>query len=801
LEAKGGDNVDEACHSPLCHHDCCCLKFHPQKKVKEALSLKTRKITTVTLLLLAVFSVLPAFQVDFIPFARASTLPTDADAWTENDNATYPWYAHPDHNTETMSFTTSDKYVGSYAFNITHTDPWTRMRWFLNFSVTDLSSFEALEFWIKPLWLGAVKSIMVYVEGTTFQGSPNYYVKFKATNSSWSKVYVPLSAFLETGSPSWTDRCLLDFYVSDNIGASDGTTVLLDGINFKTHTDASPTNTLDKTWFSNFYYPLPQYRESSPIVYEGNSYTTLIEWNNVTNGADITGNLEAESIGQTVGALCYLYKETPAPSYLAKARLYADWIIQWQSLAGMGDGLVQDYNNATSTFDDTIRTTHNGWVLWGVSVLYNITENSTYKTFCDNLMDCLVSDTWLWNSTVKMWDLQYDNVTGWTYASSCVWSMASASCMAGLGSYYRYVDQNSTVKTVIETFYGNVVEDSNNAFKKGSDTEQTMYASWGLYECWQAFSNTTYKNEVINRISEFYHAYSEINSNASINKYNHYCKTDSWSFLDGWGLQCGLPLLMVDYETESTTFKQKAYEKVVFDYISLAKGDAWLMEYDINNVADPDRAWSAGSLFISLSLLKYMKRFVNEPYILASDAKVTSMSVGSEGLTFVVDGSGTSTTEVYCDGKGEPKSVTGGELTDYNSQVATIQVDHNSESTVTVIWGGKASGKFKLTVHVKKDGLPSPFVPVSVSGVNGSVKTGLFGSASFMVTTGTYLVNVTVDDQTKNKTVTVHRDVSVGFEFETVQAPPSHIGEAILVIGVVCVVAFFIYPMFLRRRR
>lgn len=722
---------------------------------------------TIVLLCLIVISLSQFSVISFnpIPLVKGTSSPSDGDAWTENDNATYPWVADPSHNAETLSFTTSDKYVGSYAFNITHTDPWIRMRWYLDFGVTDLSSYEALEFWIKPLWIGSEKNILIYVEDS-FLSDPRFYVKFKATNNTWSKVYIPTDAFIPSGSnPSWTDRELLHFYVSDNIGASDGTTVLIDGLNFRTHTVSTPVNTLDRTWLSNFYYAMPAYREVSNIVYEGNSYTTLLDWINKTDGSTMEGNLEAEALGQSIGALAYLYKEVSSPIYLTKAKLYADWLLQFQGLTGLGNGIAYDYNNATSTFDDFIGSTVSGWCLWGMSVLYDITQNSTYKTFSDNLFDTMVSDTWFWNSTVHMWDTNYDNVTGWNYAGSSGFSMSSGGSTAGIGAYYRYVEQNSTAETIVNDWYANIVTDANNAFKMGTDFEQSMYNAWGMYEIWQAFSNTTYRDEIIGMMGQFYHAYSEINANASINNYPVFAKQDSFNHLDGWGGQVGLPMLMVDYETSSSTLKQKAFEKYVFDYVNIAKGDAWLMEFRINDATTTDKSWSTGSLFLSLGLLKYMKRFVDEPFILLSDGEITSTSYSGSALSFTVSGTGTTTTEVYGNGAGKPVKIEGADSWTWDpSGLITVTIEHSSNRDIVVSWRGGASSSFELRVHVSMNKFPFMGAVVDVDGENKS--TDLFGDARFDVGVGSHDVTVYLEDQSETREIFISRDQSVGFDFE-----------------------------------
>ena len=366
------------------------------------------------------------------------------------------------------------------------------------------------------------------------------------------------------------------------------------------------------------------------------------------------GGLEAEALGQTIGALAYAYKEIPSPIYLAKAKLYADWLLQFQDPT-VGNAVLYEYNNATQTFDDKTGTTISGWVLWGMSVLYDITNNATYKTFLDKLMDCLVNDNWLWNSTQQTWDDWYDKVTGWTYATSNAWAMKTGAAIAGLSAYYRYVEQNATVKSVIQTFYDNHFPDAYNAYRMGTDTEQTMYNAWGMYEAWQAFNNVTYRDEFIDMVPNFYHAYNQINSNGSINNYPYLCDTSSWDYLDGWGGQVGLPLLMISYETSPTTLKQKAFEKYVFDWINLAKGE-WAVEFRVNNPAITDKSWSTGSLFIHLGLLKYFKQFVTDPYVFLTDAEITATSYSADVLTFTVSASSetTSTTQAYVGSKGKP---------------------------------------------------------------------------------------------------------------------------------------------------
>ena len=151
---------------------------------------RTRFVCGCFLLLLTlngIASTLPEPFIFLIQSVYGVTLPSDGDAWTENDNATYPWKPDPSYP-EYLQFVTSDKVVGSYSLRVNHTSSWVRMRWYLDFGTTDLSSYEALEFWIKPLWIGSEKRIIVYVE-TTYNSNPRYYVQFKPTNGTWSKVY------------------------------------------------------------------------------------------------------------------------------------------------------------------------------------------------------------------------------------------------------------------------------------------------------------------------------------------------------------------------------------------------------------------------------------------------------------------------------------------------------------------------------------------------------------------------------------------------------------------------------------
>lgn len=184
-------------------------------------------------------------------------------------------------------------------------------------------------------------------------------------------------------------------------------------------------------------------------------------------------------------------------------------------------------------------------------------------------------------------------------------------------------------------------------------------------------------------------------------------------------------------------------------------------------------------------------------------ANVTSVSETATSLTFTVDSpSGTtSTTKVYCAGKGEPKLVTGADSSSYDNGVLTVTVTHASSKTIKVSWGGQASGQYNLIVYVKKDGMPYLNALVSVDGEE--KKTDLLGQAFFDLTTGIYFVTATVDQETKNKTVTVHDSTSIGFEFQTFQAnqAPSIILEVAIVVVVGVVLWFFVLPMVWRRRR
>lgn len=183
---------------------------------------------------------------------------------------------------------------------------------------------------------------------------------------------------------------------------------------------------------------------------------------------------------------------------------------------------------------------------------------------------------------------------------------------------------------------------------------------------------------------------------------------------------------------------------------------------------------------------------------------ITAGSLTSIALTFTVTGySGlTSTTKVYCGGRGEPSSVSGADSSSYDNQILTLTASHASSKSMSVSWGGKASGQYLLIVYVKKDGMPYPNAVVSVDGEEKG--TDFLGQTSFELTTGTYFVEASIDQQTKNKTVTVHDSTSIGFEFQTIQAiyraPVTMIEIAIVVVGAI-ITWFFVIPMVLRRRK
>lgn len=185
-------------------------------------------------------------------------------------------------------------------------------------------------------------------------------------------------------------------------------------------------------------------------------------------------------------------------------------------------------------------------------------------------------------------------------------------------------------------------------------------------------------------------------------------------------------------------------------------------------------------------------------------ANITKAEFAGEMLTLEVDSpTGTSsTTKVYCAGKGEPKTVTGHDSKSYDNGILTLTVNnHASSKTLKVRWGGSASGKYELVVYVKKDGVSYPNALVTVDGEEKN--TDLLGQASFELSTGTYFVEASLGGETKNKTVTVHDSTSIGFEFLTFQAnrAPSIILEVVIVVVVGVVLYLFVYPMFVRKRK
>jgi len=72
-------------------------------------------------IMLTLLAILPRLTGNFTSqvairevYASPDALPTDGDAWTENNNATYPWICsalYPDD----IQFVTEDKKIGSYS--------------------------------------------------------------------------------------------------------------------------------------------------------------------------------------------------------------------------------------------------------------------------------------------------------------------------------------------------------------------------------------------------------------------------------------------------------------------------------------------------------------------------------------------------------------------------------------------------------------------------------------------------------------------------------------------------------------
>jgi len=788
-----------------CHSHNLCFK-NLERNVRRKIITKHKIVVfvTISILCLGLIGNISPLQIPEV-YASPDYLPSDGDAWTENDNATYVWTVSPSYP-DTIEFTTEEAQIGSYCLKINHTSTTTYIAFQLDLGTqTDFSGYDFFSFRFK--WISTnLETLYGTYAGETgaFTGDRWKIGAFYLTNDTWKKLVIPLIAFgINSGTPSWTIIQYFGF-MSSPIGSADGTTMYLDGLYFGDYQTPTVSNSLSSTSIPNFYAYYPKFPEKT-VTKDGISYTSLYEFQDITTATGVTSDIESEVLGHVILALIIAYSKTGDATLISKARTYGDWLIQLQNSSN--GGFHNCWNDGTQTLFDRESGTHNGWALAGMSYLYDATKNMDYLNSADDVRSFLCDV--LWDDTNDWYDTYYTPSSGVVTDSSGWDSMRDGSIIAGLATYYRLVSTNSTVRTQIEeclTKLKGLPAQPANATYGGGDQESSTYTHWGLYEAYKAFNTDSYKTGA-EYLWDMMHAQYELTTNGSfisgILTFHEY----SGTYLDGWGVAINQLLAMLLYAESGSTTKKLLYEKTMFDYIETVRAEATgldnyaISRYRKDGTYMSDRTYvpSQAFLYASLVLYQYSVVGVSTPLIINTDQLIESCSTSAETLSFVVSASSgvISTTQIDCLNLGKPKQVSGATDWSYDSslKIATIEVYHTSAKTITVSFGGAGSANFKLSVFVTKDGFPAT-ATANLNGENRSI----YWQTTYNLPYGTYDLEVFCEGKTQMKQVGVFSDTTVGFNFETIKEQYSTNIGLIVAIPVVVILAVAMFTV-LRRKR
>ena len=624
-------------------------------------------------------------------YTSPDKLPSDGDAWTENNNATYPWVISPSYPDD-IGFTSQEKKIGSYSLEVNHATTQSYMAFYVDIGQeTDLTGYDVIVFWFKIVRSSWTSIVTLSICQTTPWSGNKYNYKYFADDNQWNRAVFPLEAFTESSSPSWENRRHIAFQVA-GVSSGDNAKVYIDGIYFTNWSTITETTSLNELWMPNYESFLHRWTKTQ--TYQGKSYTSTWSMVPISGHSDNNPSLESEALAQIVYGLMIAYNYSKIQHYLDTAKPYVDWLIKFQySGAGRRNGGFWNQYSGGS-FTEGTGSTFAGWQLGALSYCYSLTGNCTIKTVSDNLRRFIV-DT-LWNDTNKWFDSLDLATDVKSYRTS--WDgMGQGSVALGLALYYKYVSQNSTVKTVLDELLnkGLGLTQNHNFYRGTANYEDSMYAWWGYYWAYKATNNGTYYNEALKAIKLTRTNY-EQNLNGS-QWFNTYMINTTGGF-DGWGFACSLPLLFILHEQETNSQYLELFKNQLFDLLPTIKTG----NYSITRKRDSGDDWvnwqyTPSNAFMVAALTQYYAKIYKptNPYLLSTDKEITSSSFANDKLTFTVSNTNfagaTSTTMVYCGDKGEPTAVyaTNGTLTwsyDTSTTILTLNVTHLSPAEIVVYW-------------------------------------------------------------------------------------------------------------------
>ena len=659
-------------------------------------------------------------QHSFIPKVNAASpyLPVSGDAWTENSNASYPWIAQAT-TKDTISFSTEKVKVGSYSFKVNHTYAATQMAFSLDVGAsTDFSSYAFMSMWVYLQRTTAPTDSLDVDWRTTarFSGNKYEFLTYVDVNR-WQKIAVPLTAWLNSTAPVWTNRRYLCIQLM-GLTATDYSTLYVDGIRFETSWDYySETNSVDETILPNLWAFVKNNQKvatKSGVNYQSTyTYTAL-------NDSHQYETLESESLGFTIYALVWAYNYSGQPFLLDEAEAYANWLLQFQH--STTKGFSQWYNNATGNFDNIASATYNGWILSGLSFLYSKTSNATLKTALDSASNFWAST--MWDSANKWFDKSYNMATS-TKTDELTWEdMPQGIMMCGMWSYYKWVNQNATILGIMNTHSNKgYAQNALNRYAFATSVgEDTVYMDYGFYSAYLATSNATYKERLF-RLQNLVLANNMLNQNATMYQCVMLSDLKGTYGFEGWGWGISLPLLLGMYEIQSNANLINYVEMALWNLLPQIKTSYAEMAFTRYRGSTGDMATQqqvvGENAFLYAAISFYYAKIYKptNPYLISTTRNVTSTDYSNEQLAFTVSASSgqTSTTKIYCGTKGKPTSVfidgvakLENDGWSFSSSVATVSV--SGTRAVVLDWSSEYSPPqtvlqqhYRLTVTVYND--------------------------------------------------------------------------------------------------
>jgi len=658
--------------------------------------------------------------------ANPDMFPANGDAWTENDNATYTWKFHTSY-VDTMAWTTSDVHEGTYALNVTHTKASTAtyFRVILDQNY-DVTAYDGIFFWLKATSPDASFGLKLSANPTdTNWDSTNQLItpltaNLAVWNATWIRVFIPLFLFDAGGTATWGSIRQIYFQISD-LGSADNSTFLVDNLYFTTFNVAGQTPATDQLKLMPLAYynmKLGQYTETVDSI----DYTTMYDWQNITDNTFIEGGLEFEVMGHTVYALSLAYEKTHFDFYLTEAERIAPFLLQAQENNGLGKGGFHNYY--AGAWMSSMGMVYQGWIMAGLSALYGQTSNTIYKTAVDSLRNFICGI--MWNSTNNIFNANFDNNTQAVTYTSSYSGMREGAGTVGLATYYRYVSENATVLDRLNKALNKILKQTTPYIQsmvyESAKWEDNAYQLWGMYESWKATANTTYRDSFLNVSKVLIGTYMKnpsMNGSASRHNGQMYTWGLSGNYLDGWGLHCSLPLMFLAYDIDEQAYFVNASELSLFNHLRLTQTTQGALKRDTSTYAD--RQYYGTPAFIVLGAQLYHLNKETNVYIPASTGQIKNIALFTDEMIINVTGTATTTTYVYCGNRGEPK-VTGASSFDWDEQTRILEftVAHSSANEVRLKWGGTATTNFVLNVFVTLNGLPTEAI-INVEGENRTI--------------------------------------------------------------------------------